>query len=92
MSRMQQGSAEVAWVSQLIRQARARLGFDHRWAADVLGVTAGYLLMVETGMTEPSVAFCRRVITALNMPEAEATELLAAVGAVEERERTWTHA
>lgn len=76
----QGGSAEAAWAAQLIRSARTRLGYDTAWAAGLLGVSSGYLFMVETGMTPPSVSFCRRVATAMNMPDAEAAELLAAVG------------
>lgn len=40
-------------------------------------------------MTEPSVGFCRRVVTAFDMPEAEATELLTAAGAVEAEVKQW---
>lgn len=85
-------SADAAWAAQLVRAARARLGFDIHWAAGLLGVSGGYLFQVEVGMTEPSVSFCRRVVTAFNMPAQEAAELLAAVGVVEEEVRTWQRA
>lgn len=81
-------SAEQAWAGQLIRQARARLGFDHRWAADMLGVSPAFLMMVESGMTSVPVSLCQRVVIAFNLPDHEAAELLAAVGVVEEV-RAW---
>lgn len=89
MMQPQGRSAEQAWASQIIRSARARLGFDVHWAAGLLGVSAGHLFEVECGMVPPSVGLCRRVVTALNVPADEATELLAAVGVVGEEVRAW---
>lgn len=87
-------SAEAAWAAELIRTARTRVGYDVRWAADVLGVSRGYLLEVEMGLLAPSLSLCRRVVKTFDLSADEAAELLVAVGGtpVEGQERAWLRA
>jgi len=87
-------SAEAAWAAGLIRTARTRVGYDLRWAADVLGVSRGYLLEVEMGLLAPSLSLCRRVVATFPIPADEAAELLAAGGCtpVEGQAPAWLRA
>jgi transcriptional regulator with XRE-family HTH domain len=91
----QERAAASGWAGQLIRGARMRAGFDVHRAADLLGVSAGYLFTLEAGMQPPPPLLCRRVAATFGMPQEEAAELLATAGVAQaavQEERAWQRA
>jgi DNA-binding XRE family transcriptional regulator len=92
MKRYKPGTGPSGWAGQLIRAAHTRVGFDIHGAANLLGVSPGFLFAVEAGMEQPPLMLCRRVAATFGMPADEAAELLATAGAAQaavQEERAW---